>query len=450
MDSRFHIDFDWLGPADSSDADRVTFAALSIRVGDRVATRVLDSITKAECHSTHISAFRLAIWFAANWWRLRWEPEKSEIDIDWEMSHKMGAVGGGYLWPNLTVSSDGEEMIDIHSRRTRPSEYKLISYLDSFRKTIPAHEFERGIDEFVEATIARSYLVEEDGQYLSNLWAEVQAERNDPAQAAWRKLEAMLGFDPGEAPPKLITTLQKQEQACGQSAVEEVAVECSGNASSQLNKLLKSARSRGIEMQVPETKHIRKKMRRQEMNNPSLDPMRPRERAYQAAAIARKEWNLKTDPISSDALRKLLGISKKHKSWDTVKGANSTRISTGLRNGSDDDLSFVLRAPHPDSKRFALARLIGDHLNIKDQQECLLPVTKAKTVRQRFQGAFAQELLCPIEGLREYFEVKKFQFDDRDDIQSAAEHFKVSTQTVGWALVNGKLVDQNAFNVYDL
>ena len=132
MDTRFHIDFDWLGPADSSDADRVTFAALSIRVGGRVATRVLDSITKAECHSTHISAFRLAIWFAANWWRLRWEPEKSEIDIDWEMSHKMGAVGGGYLWPNLTVSSDGEEMIDIHSRRTRPSEYKLISYLDSF------------------------------------------------------------------------------------------------------------------------------------------------------------------------------------------------------------------------------------------------------------------------------------------------------------------------------
>ena len=450
MDTRFHIDFEWLGPADSSEVDRVTLAALSIKVGEHVATRVLDSIAKAERHSIHISAFRLATWFAANWWRLRWEPEKSGIDIDWEMSHKMGAVGGGYLWPNLTISSDGEEMIDILSRRTKSSKSEPISYLEGFDRTVPAQEFEKGIGEFVEATIARSRLVEEDGQYLSDLWAEVQAERHDPATAAWRKLEAMLGFDPGEAPPKLITALQKQQQTCGRSAIEEVAVECNGKASIQLNKLLRNVQSKGIEMRVPETKNIRKKMHRQEKNNPPMDPLRPRERAYRAAALARKEWNLKYDRISSETLRKLLGISKNHKSWDTAKGANSTRISTGLRNGNDDDLSFVLNAAHPNSKRFALARLIGDHLNIKDRQECLLPVTKAKTVRQRFQGAFAQELLCPIEGLREYFEVKKFQFDNFDDIQSAAKHFEVAARTVGWALVNNGVVKKSAFDVNTL
>lgn len=42
----------------------------------------------------------LAEWFAANWWRLRWEPEKENLtaqqQLDWDLSHRLAAAASGY------------------------------------------------------------------------------------------------------------------------------------------------------------------------------------------------------------------------------------------------------------------------------------------------------------------------------------------------------------------
>ena len=53
-----------------------------------------------------LSAYHLAEWLAWNWWRLRWEPVS--ITADWVFAHRLATVGGGYVWPNVRIFSDGE------------------------------------------------------------------------------------------------------------------------------------------------------------------------------------------------------------------------------------------------------------------------------------------------------------------------------------------------------
>ena len=94
----------------------------------------------------------------------------------------------------------------------------------------------------------------------------------------------------------------------------------------------------------------------------------------------------------------------------------------------------------PTSRRFALARLVGDHV-YSDAQEILLPATHAKTVRQKFQRAFAQHFLCPIDDLLGFLNT-----DDPDDemIEDAADEFDVSPLMIKTTLVNHGVLHRQA------
>ena len=100
----------WLSGAPSAEHERQTLAAIRIRVGDQTVTRVEDLHARTVRDSSYLSAYHLAYWLAEHWWRLRWEPEATDADPDWLMSHCLGAAGAGYVWPPLILSCDGEAM----------------------------------------------------------------------------------------------------------------------------------------------------------------------------------------------------------------------------------------------------------------------------------------------------------------------------------------------------
>jgi Zn-dependent peptidase ImmA (M78 family) len=113
-------------------------------------------------------------------------------------------------------------------------------------------------------------------------------------------------------------------------------------------------------------------------------------------------------------------------------------MQAGFRNGQADCINVFLNKSRPVNRRFALSRLIGDHL-ITANNERLLPLTRMITGRQKFQKAFAQELLCP------FMELKEFLGDsppNNEIIEDAAYHFEVSPLVIGTALVNKKLLDR--------
>jgi hypothetical protein len=121
VNAELEIKADWekleVGPPE----ERATFAAIGIRYNDRWLTEAEDAFVKRVRNQVHLSGYRLAEWFAWNWWRLRWEPRGRSTD--WAMAHNMSTIGWGYIWPNITIVSDEERVaFDAHGTATRLEE----------------------------------------------------------------------------------------------------------------------------------------------------------------------------------------------------------------------------------------------------------------------------------------------------------------------------------------
>ena len=145
--------------------------------------------------------------------------------------------------------------------------------------------------------------------------------------------------------------------------------------------------------------------------------------------MARQEWGLGDGPVCNTKLAELMGnlptvFSEGNKS--------AAPVPLLLRSADMNEVDVYLSRSHPTSCRFALSRLLGDIL-LHSGNERLVPATDAKTARQQFQRAFAQEFLCPYEALRARLDN---MMPDEDDIVDAAAHFQVSTRVIETTLVN--------------
>jgi hypothetical protein len=117
----------------------------------------------------------------------------------------------------------------------------------------------------------------------------------------------------------------------------------------------------------------------------------------------------------------------------------------GIRTRRCDDFDIYFDRHIPTTRRFAACRLLGDNLGFANQEK-LLPATHAKTARQKFQRAFAQEFLCPIDALLEKIQTTE---PNEDDITEAAGHFHVSPLLVKTTLVNHGQLDREALTWAD-
>ena len=122
----------------------------------------------------------------------------------------------------------------------------------------------------------------------------------------------------------------------------------------------------------------------------------------------------------------------------TSRATAATQIPFGLRRQNSTNVDIYLNKSYSTTRRFAVSRLLGDHLHF-DQNETLIPSTEAKTTRQKFQRAFAQEFLCPYDALTDKLGTSA---PSEDDINSAADYFDVSPLLVRTTLVNRGQLDR--------
>lgn len=428
MKGNFQIDFAWQSQESGTAVERATLAELKIIVDETIATKVEDLLAKTVRDSIRVSAYRAALWFASNWWRLRWEPERRK-SVDWRMAHNLAAAGGGYVWPDLTFSSDGQA-VAIRSRATPEKDSVAVRYLNSFDIPVAAEGFETGVDNFLEAVIARLDSECPQGNELIDVWAEVCSERRDPDKAGWRKLEALLGFDPDEGPEEVVEELQSQAKDWGADAVEEVAAAEGAIADKHLRQLLDVRDEVNTVAHVPEASQLKKHLR-------SLSSsVQPWQRAETAAAQARRQWGLADAVVQDETLTTLFELPRQLLNQEEPR---SVPMSAGFLDGAGSRFSVFLNKRRKTGRRFALVRLVGDYL-LAEPADRLLPATRASTARQKFQRAFAQEFLCPFNSLREYMNSEE---PDDDDIEAAAEHFAVSTRLVETTLVNRGVLDRS-------
>lgn len=433
MSASFSIDHEWLSNEYGDSADKSTLAELTINVGQWCATEVEDTFAKTVRSSARLSALRLAEWFAFNWWRLLWEPQANTYS--WRASHKVGNAGGGYVWPDLSFSSDWQSVL-VSAHPTARWEAEPIRYLSRFDE-LPIHiaDFERGVDNFIDRTIARLSSVKNVQCDLSSLWDEIARERQDAEVSKRRIIEACMGYDPEEAPDSLLDATIEQTKSYGGNAIREMAAEYKNDTISYVSYIQENAPKTDIIAHVPNCGDIR-----QRFEYECSDANIPWVRAEHTARIARESWGL-TVPISTERLCDLFGIHKDR--ILTGQYSNGTRLTAGVRSESDSDrFNVLLSRKHPNSRRFGLARLVADHI-VTTGEDVLLPATDAKTSRQKFQRAFAQEFLCPFSELQDYFDREP---PSSDDVHDAADYFDVSPLMIQTTLVNKRVLDRESLD----
>ena len=429
----FKIDYSWLPREYGDEVERVTLAEIDILFGEsRSATTLEDVLGKTVRSSARLSAVRLAEWFASNWWRLCWEPHGNTLS--WRLSHKVSNVGGGYVWPDLSFSTDWES-VHVSVRHTEGWDGEPIRYLQDFNTRIALSEFKRGIDDFINGTIARLSSTLKTPTELSELWEQVKCERRNHEMSESRKLEACMGYDPDESPYGLIDRLLEAKESYGREAIQEVAVVSRSQTLTHIEMLQKLAENRTNVAHLPDYDRIRKHIRTQ---TDEFDV--PWKRGRTAARIAREGWGL-TGRVDTPTLSQMFKIPE-----DEVIQADAkvgSPLTVGLRTDDNpEQFGFMSNRRHPQARRFAFARLLADHLTMFENER-LLPATDSKTARQKFQRAFAQEFLCPFDDLIYRFD-KDAPTDDA--IYEAAAYFEVSPRLVETALVNNGELDRETLD----
>ena len=238
------IEADWERLERGAPEERACFAALGIGYGGTWLTQAEDAFVNRIRNKVHLSAYQLAQWLAWNWWRLRWEPRRQ--GQDWALAHRMTTIGGGYVWPNITVFSDGERavMIAKPTQRCPPEPLRYVADLAAF---MHASALERALDQFVEQVRGQ---LRAEGVAVTNLdrvWDDVLAERSDAEATLRRRFEALLGFDPDEGAKSVLEALVSDAQSLGECAMNEVAADhVQGHPVPTASVLRETARAKGF------------------------------------------------------------------------------------------------------------------------------------------------------------------------------------------------------------
>lgn len=430
MPASWGINAEWEHLATGSPEERACFGSVGIYANGHCLTEGQDTLANRLRKAPYLSAYHLAEWLAWNWWRLRWEPRTQATD--WALSHRMSSIGGGYIWPDITLSSDGERLAVV-ARATSERPETLFRYINSDTAVLSANAFEAGVDEFVSQVLERLDAEGLPHTNLADIWSEVLAERADAALAFKRKLEALMGHDPDEAPPAAMAQLQDDARVFGNTAVQELAASL-GQAPG-LNKLLSVAGIKDIALQKgnPSSPYDR-------VHSLLVGPAGSRGQTpawklgVGAARQLRQQEHLGVLPIGNDRLAAMMGTSAQ----SLQRTADKSDYFAFALDNADLHNPVVLRARGETGRRFELARLLGDCLMPGDRKQ-LYPATATYTYQQQLQRAFAAELLCPFDTARDMLDG---DYSD-ENLLDVADYFQVSDRTVRTQLVNNHLLERS-------
>lgn len=434
MTSTFAIHRQWESALHESPEVRHTVAALRIVVGRDVITRNEDEWAQTVRDDVRLSAYPLALWLASSWWRLRWEPlPKAVPDRSWRMAHELVAAGYGYVWPRMVFASDGE-VVNVWAAPSRPDSRAVVHYLTQSFHAVAALDFERTVDEFINGVLARLDAGGIGRTALHDLWKEIIEERQEASLTVQRRLEALLGFDPDEPPEGLLNAFESLIPRAGLCAVDEIAPVCaSANPAGMLKQVLFAADAEGLKGRIV--------LPRETLDSATTLPGPGWRKGRELARRLRRSLGLNGGAVPDGVLCGLLGLATE-RAMD-LRGAARPVLAMAVREKAGEELKFVLRKRNRHGRRFELARFLCDYV-IAGQADHWLPVSDAKTSRQRTQRAFAAEFLCPLEAL-EAFMAGDFSMDA---VEEAAERFEVGPAAVQAQLVNNGLLPSQVLTEY--
>ena len=421
MQPTLSITADWERLDEGTPEERACFAAVAILCNDQSLTEGRDGFVNRIRPGPLVSAYHLAEWLAWNWWRLRWEPRSNAPD--WPFAHRLTTIGEGYVWPNITIFSDGERTALI-AKPTAARPATAFRYISDYAAIVPSLVFEGAVDRFIGQVLGQLQAKHIHGTNLDRLWSELTDERRNPETARRRKLEALLGQEPDTGDPVVIDRLLADAQELGERAVEELAADrAQGGKLLTADDLRRLATSSGFSAAPRDAARLA----------PGAVPPTRDAPAWKlgadAARALRVQEGLGDRPIANDMLACLAGVETRALTEDRA-GPNLSFLSFSL-DRNETEGRVVLRSRWPTGRRFELARLLADRM-IAAPHGKLHAATRAYTYRQKMQRSFAAELLSPFEAVDAMLD-GDYSGEAQADL---AEHFQVSDLTIRTLLVN--------------
>jgi hypothetical protein len=434
VENELTIETDWENSASGTPEEASTFAAVGIKYGSLWLTEAEDSFVNRIRQKVYLSAYPLAEWLAWNWWRLRWEPRRPTHD--WLMAHRMSNIGGGYVWPDITIFSDGERVV-LNSVPTRPRAAEPLRYISQAAAIVRAPVFEDVVDTFISAVLDQLGSKQVADTNLMRIWKSVSEERNSHEVALRRRLEALLGFDVDEADENLIERLVNDSDKLGEAGVQEIAATATPagmGAVASSNDIIAAANAYGFSCNPRDSVQLRASIA-----GGLPTGVAAWKRGVAAAHALRDQENLGSGPISNERLCQLVGVTS------AVLQTQSRAPYNFEYDTKQTQGRIALKSSYETGRRFSLARLLGDKLAAGTVNEPFKLAAKTFTYRQKMQRAFAGEFLCPFDELSQALDG---DFSD-DAIQDAARHFNVSDIAVRTLLVNNHAIDRDHLLIDD-
>ena len=404
---------------------------ISMRLSDACLTRLVRRGSQEPDDWLEAPPVPLAFWFIDNWWRIRWEPAPyADLNAEWRLAHHLSSVGAGYYWPNVSIWGEGSRVgfaVHADANNLQPS----LKFVAQPRLNyVPSSTVEDAIDRFVGHVLEH---VGDASDGLDTEYRQLQAERTDPTVATWRKLEAMLGFDPDDAPDGLVDGLETLTERYGSEPLQEAALAHQGErATEAINNCIEAAESSKVLISAPFAFDTLDPIK---VGRSSLQP--PWRLAVRAANQLRHWLNVPPGPIRNTRLSEIVGTNVDYLG---TKRRSTFDIPYALRLRQETGSKLAMRSTWSHTRRFELCRSLGDIIWSRD--DAMGPLSAAKSERQKFQRAFAQGFLCPFDDLRAYINTDK---PGEDDVHAAARHFHVSERLIETTLVNNQVIDQASF-----
>ena len=429
MTDHLQLTMDWERLDEGPDEERACFGQLQIRLGAVVLSEGQDGFVERTRPGPLVSGYPLAEWLAWNWWRLICEPRRDAPDYAWQSAHCLGTVGGGYVWPNVTIHSDRERTALV-AKPTHPRGASAFRFTADQAIVVPTRQLVSAMDEFMAQMQGKLRTAGIASTNFDAIWRDVLEERARPEEAVQRELEALLGFDPDAGDAAAIRQLIDDATLLGRDAIMELSAGHRPGQPPPGAADLQDWASRYGSDSRPADRAALTGFKLDRASKPAWS------QGYEAARALRHQLGLGEQPVNDQRLGELCAVSP-----TILDPAEHPPLAFALNSAQQQPARIVLRSNYRTGRRFELARLLGDQL-ASGHDEPLTLVSGAYTYRQKLQRAFAAELLCPFAALDALLEGDYSESAQED----AAQHFDVSDRVVVRQLRNHGRLETSALD----
>lgn len=417
----------------------MTWAGLSIHLGDSCLTKVEDRAARSVRTSIHGATFHLVDWLIQNWWFIfqeNWPHPKlprgraqfaNPRYNAWLRRHNFLAASHGFSLPDLTLYRNGPVIKAVWNADPDTVDARRpVRFLSSGQADLQAEHLEFALEEFIKGTVARlSELEDPEAHRLCQMWLNLLAARDEEFDL-YADFAAM-GLDPDDeedVPQELLELYADKLQAMDPLLRTDFVRSTTKEGFDANLGWLEEALSR-----VNLGRDASKEPRSSKPEEP--DFKRAYELGFYRAQQVRKLIENPMRPIAdvADLAAKLLNVQRIREIAQERSQANRLEalVAKDIRKGP----TLITTEVQDTTRRFRTARAIHQWLYSDALHHPRLLSTSGDW-EQRVSRAFAAELLMPSKALQERF---TGEVSD-EDIEDLAAEFGASSILVNHQVEN--------------